>query len=685
MIIYQVLSSIYTLVSGFTLFTNIAVAYLVFTFARQNKHIYIYFWAYLILIYWQVMEFASVILFPSAQTEILLWYGWKTVLALLPWSGYLFYLLISKINNKQIPLAVGYSFIIHSSILSVISLITNQYVIHLEYGNHGYELVYGPLFGYLVFSITIPILAAVLQLIKESYKVNSQQERTKKRVLAYALMISLLCTVVAQINVLFIPFNLFQLANINILVFSIVFLNSILNQQLFSLRIRKISIRTKVLIGYLLIITELVVAALIASNTVYNRNIQVQQSINQITNDINQIGSVSQARNDPVILSQIISQIESIASIGQFDYFIFISIASTIISSCILIVFITSKNIISPIDELQKKISILDYTKLDQPIQVNAMDEIGELAQAFEKMRKRLKEAVSKLETDVDKKTKALKRKVKKEKRTTEAMIYLLERSKKTTHKLEKSEKKLKQANKQLQQIDKLKSEFLSNASHELRTPLTSIKMYNQLIHDQALGPITAQQKDALKEILQATNHLIQIVNDILDIKKMEAGKLQYHFEDNAIQTAIDEALVNLKAYIQEHKVTVKTKIDKAIPIFKFDKTRIVEIIQNLVTNAIKYNQDNNPITIKSTLKGKTKQTVQIDIIDHGIGMSKSAMSHLFDKFYQVDASITRQIEGTGLGLAISKNIAKAHGGDITVTSIEGQGSAFTVTIPIKK
>ncbi|NMB57018.1 hypothetical protein GYA19_03720 [Candidatus Beckwithbacteria bacterium] len=316
---------------------------------------------------------------------------------------------------------------------------------------------------------------------------------------------------------------------------------------------------------------------------------------------------------------------------------------------------------------------------------LNKNDELGELAQSFEKMRMFIKQTNANLQNLVAQKTKEVEEKLAKEEKTTEAMLYLLERSKKTNIALQEKERLVEKANRDLIKLDRLKNDFLSNVNHELRTPLTSIKMYNQMLYDEDLGSVSPEQKDALKEILEASDHLLEIIKNILAFKKLEDGKTEFVFSENKMDEVVDSVNTNLKAFIQESAVEVNFVGASQIPVFKFDKIKIIEALQNLISNAIKYNRDHNPIKVVFAKKiEKTGEFCEIQVIDHGVGIKPENQKNLFKKFYRVESNLTQTTEGTGLGLSITKDIILAHKGEIMIKSKYGEGTTFIITLPMR-
>ncbi len=315
------------------------------------------------------------------------------------------------------------------------------------------------------------------------------------------------------------------------------------------------------------------------------------------------------------------------------------------------------------------------------------------------------------LEKEVRKKTKELEVKLGKEERTSKAMIYFLKRMKQTNADLQLHKRELQKSNRQLimaeeklsmfnkelekqvgqrtkeletayqklKKLDELKDNFLSNVSHELRTPLTSIRSYNQLIYDGILGGINPKQKESIKIILDSTDQLVGLIDDLLDVSRFEADKQQMHFEDSNLKDAINEVISEFKPILTKIGGEIRFKgLSSATA--NIDVVKIKQAVRNIVNNAIKY-RSVNKLIINISLE-KQKGSFVVSIKDNGIGISKENTDHLFDKFYQVDQSMTRRVGGAGLGLSIVKHIINAHNGKIKVESRVGKGSVFRIYIP---
>lgn len=223
--------------------------------------------------------------------------------------------------------------------------------------------------------------------------------------------------------------------------------------------------------------------------------------------------------------------------------------------------------------------------------------------------------------------------------------------------------------------LGKLKDKFVSVISHELRTPLTSIGLYTSLLRDGKLGKITKKQKDAVKIVKDETIRLTELINDILDLSKLEDKKIQLKLSKFNLYDFAKNNAYNLLA--KKKKIRIINEIPKNFTI-NVDKDKFTQVLINLISNAIKYTEKGT-ITIAAK---KQNRHIEINIKDTGVGIAKQEISKIFNKFYQVEHYMTRKQGGSGLGLAIANEIVKAHKGKIEVKSEVGKGSVFSIIIP---
>jgi two-component system sensor histidine kinase GlrK len=231
-----------------------------------------------------------------------------------------------------------------------------------------------------------------------------------------------------------------------------------------------------------------------------------------------------------------------------------------------------------------------------------------------------------------------------------------------------------------LREIDKIKSEFFSMMSHELRTPLTSIKEGTALVREGIAGPITEKQGRLLNIIAEESHRLIDLVNSLLDLSKMEAGMMVFHLEKGSLAPLIERALMEIGPLVESRKINIETKIEPALPMLKIDNERILQLLRNLVGNAVKFTSAGGFVGISAR---PIEGGVEVSVTDTGPGIPKEKVQTIFDKFQQITPAGPYQVKGTGLGLAIAKHIVVSHGGRIWAESELGQGSRFIFVLPV--
>ena len=231
-------------------------------------------------------------------------------------------------------------------------------------------------------------------------------------------------------------------------------------------------------------------------------------------------------------------------------------------------------------------------------------------------------------------------------------------------------------------QIDKLKSEFISIAAHQLRTPLSAIKWIIKMVLDGDAGELTIEQEELLTKGYKSNERIIRLVNDLLNVSRIEEGRFGYNFQYNNFQDVLNIVTENAEGAVgKKHLKLTVDKPDK-LPNVYMDKERIIMIIQNLLDNAINYTPENGKIEIKIK---KIDKDINISIKDSGVGIPEKNKAKIFSKFFRGENVMRMQTEGTGLGLFISKNIIEKHNGKIDIKSKEGIGTEVIITLPIKK
>jgi len=249
-------------------------------------------------------------------------------------------------------------------------------------------------------------------------------------------------------------------------------------------------------------------------------------------------------------------------------------------------------------------------------------------------------------------------------------MVGQLQTSKQNTDKI----------NKELEEANRLKSEFLANMSHELRTPLNSIIGFAEILRDHLFGDMNDRQDKYVKNIHSSGQHLLQLINDILDLSKIEAGRLELSLQPFPIEKSLNDILNIVKPLADKKSIVVSLAIDEALRTISADEAKFKQIMYNLLSNAIKFTDEEGHVSIEAmTVRGD----VQITVSDTGIGIHQRDFERVFGQFQQLDGSESRKHEGTGLGLALTKRLVELHGGSIWVDSDFGEGSSFTFRIPV--
>jgi signal transduction histidine kinase len=238
----------------------------------------------------------------------------------------------------------------------------------------------------------------------------------------------------------------------------------------------------------------------------------------------------------------------------------------------------------------------------------------------------------------------------------------------------------IQEKNQQLEAANKHKSQFLANVSHELRTPLNSIIGFTRLVLRKTEGQIEKLQNDNLHKVLISSEHLLNLINGLLDLAKIESGKMEAYIETFKLEEVMRVATTTVEPMLKNGRVKLVTEFAPDIPLLKTDRDKLKQSVLNLLSNAVKFTEKGEIKLAAWRDNGNVKLTVS----DTGIGMKKEALDLIFEEFRQADMSSTRRYGGTGLGLAIVRRFITLMGGEIIVESEEGKGSKFTITIPIE-
>jgi len=238
----------------------------------------------------------------------------------------------------------------------------------------------------------------------------------------------------------------------------------------------------------------------------------------------------------------------------------------------------------------------------------------------------------------------------------------------------------LARKNDELTHLDQLKSDFMATMSHELRTPLTSIIGYSDMLLSGMTGELNEKQSTFVDSILKGGESLLNLINDVLDLTKIEAGRLELNREPVDLRAALLGVLPVVKPRAQDKRIRISTFLPTDLPPVLADPGKLNQVLLNLITNGIKYTHENGSVSVEARTSG---DLVEIWVNDTGIGIAKEDQQKVFQRFTQIDSSATRSQGGTGLGLAIVKELVEMHGGSIRVQSKLGKGSSFVFTMPI--
>jgi signal transduction histidine kinase len=233
----------------------------------------------------------------------------------------------------------------------------------------------------------------------------------------------------------------------------------------------------------------------------------------------------------------------------------------------------------------------------------------------------------------------------------------------------------------ELEAANRHKSEFLANVSHELRTPLNAIIGFSEVLLEKLFGELNDKQNEYVDDILSSGRHLLSLINDILDLSKIEAGHMELELTSFDLPTAVENALVLIKERASRHGVRLERVVDEELGDFRGDERKLKQVLVNLLSNAVKFTPEGGKIQVRA---GLDNGAVKISVSDTGIGIAPEHHETIFEEFRQVGSDYARKREGTGLGLTLTKKFVEMHGGRIWVESEPGKGSTFTFILPVQ-
>jgi signal transduction histidine kinase len=309
-----------------------------------------------------------------------------------------------------------------------------------------------------------------------------------------------------------------------------------------------------------------------------------------------------------------------------------------------------ARNLAKPIEAIQVAAAKIGSGSLDQRIKVSSRDELGALADEFNRMAARLQASYAGLEQQVQERTRELAR----------ALAELDDKSR------------------ELEAASHHKSEFLANMSHELRTPLNAISGFSQVLRKELYGEINEKQAEYLDDVLASARHLLSLIDDVLDLSKVEAGQIELQVEPFSLPAALERGVVMVREGATNGGVRISLSSDPGIDTVIGDERRVRQVVFNLLSNAVKFTPAGGTVDIATAqLDGE----VRVSVSDTGPGIAPEDQERIFEEFQQASAG-KEQREGTGLGLALSRRLVELHGGRIWVDSELGKGSTFVFTLP---
>ncbi|MBD2441365.1 response regulator [Nostoc sp. FACHB-110] len=252
---------------------------------------------------------------------------------------------------------------------------------------------------------------------------------------------------------------------------------------------------------------------------------------------------------------------------------------------------------------------------------------------------------------------------------------------KRAEEQLRRSNERISLANAELARAARLKDEFMANMSHELRTPLNSILGISELLLEEVFGSLTDRQRQFLQTVEHSGRHLLELINDILDLSKIESGKMELKLVSMSVHPLCESSLNFVKQQAGHKQIQLECQIDENVPEIEADQRLLLQVLVNLLANAVKFTPEGGSVRLEVRMN-LPEQTVEFRVIDNGIGIAAADMSKLFQPFVQLDSSLSRRYSGTGLGLALVRRIVALHSGRIQLESELGQGSCFTVILP---
>jgi len=345
------------------------------------------------------------------------------------------------------------------------------------------------------------------------------------------------------------------------------------------------------------------------------------------------------------------------------------TIGITIVAIILTTIAVTMllRRVTRPLNQLVHATKAISSGDLSTEIPVQSEDEVGLLASSFNQMARDLKASIDEKDRYAGE--------------LAHLNAELEDKVRERTRELEAANLELQAANAKIREADRLKSEFLANMSHELRTPMNAIIGFTRLVRRKSADILPLKQLENLEKVETSANQLLRLINDILDLSKIEAGKMGVSIMPFHLAPLVDACFATVEPMVKEGKVRLLKDVPDDLSEVLSDQDKLKQIIINLLSNALKFTEQGE-VKLAATLENAS---LKITVSDTGIGIPADALGYIFDEFRQADGSSTRKHGGTGLGLSITRKLAHLLGGKIDVQSVEGLGSTFTVTIPLAR
>ena len=313
---------------------------------------------------------------------------------------------------------------------------------------------------------------------------------------------------------------------------------------------------------------------------------------------------------------------------------------------------ILTRRMVAPIEALQAGAARVATGDWGQPIDVQTGDELQSLAEGFNRMTEQLRESYAELEQRV-------------EDRTRDLAIAM---------------EQLEQKGQELETVSRHKSEFLANMSHELRTPLNAIIGFSEVLHEQMFGELNEQQLRYVGDVLESGQHLLSLINDILDLSKVEAGRMELELSEVSLPLTLQSGLTMQGERAQRTGITLGLTVHPDDLVVRADERKLRQIVFNLLSNAVKFTPPGGRVDVSARL---TDGIVEVAVTDTGSGIAPEDQDLIFEEFQQARGDPAGPWEGTGLGLPLARSFVELHGGRLWVESEEGVGSTFRFTLPV--